>query len=271
MTSRPEQETRSAFSNASAPAVLVYQMGKVGSQTVYHSLKNAGIPNPVLHLHFLSEDLPGHIDTHVKSGVSVPYHLQLGVAVRQHLIENADVACKIISLVRDPIAFTVSDLFQNPYFASGEIVDTNGKINAEEARKFFEDELRRPETFDYVDQWFDREVKRVFGIDVYQYPFDSKRGFTAYKKKNVDLLVIRLEDLSAVGPHVIAKFLGMTSPLRLINANVRDKMAESHEYRRVLHEIRIDAVLCREIYDRRYTRHFYNREMIEAFIARWAG
>jgi hypothetical protein len=271
MMNSAEFEARQAFSNPRIPPILVYQMGKVGSQTVYHSLQNARIANPVLHLHFLSEDLPCHIGAHQNSGVQIPHHLYLGEAVRNILLNNANLRCKVISLVRDPIAFTLSDLFQNPYFASGDVMLENGSIDAEKARRYFEQELKKPETFEYVDDWFDRELKRVFDIDVYASPFPVNHGYATYKKQNVEVLVIRLEDLSTKGPYVIARFLGMGRPLQLVNTNVRERMGGSSEYLRVLQNVRIDASLCRDIYARRFVQHFYNGSMIEKFMDRWAG
>lgn len=271
MKNRSELEAKQAFSNTNIPPILVYQMGKVGSQTVYHSLINAMIPNPVMHLHFISEDLPDHIDTHEKAGISVPYHLFLGEAVRNILLKNPHSACKIISLVRDPIAFTVSDLFQNPYFASGDVMLGSGNIDPEKARIYLEGELKKPETFEYVDEWFDREIKRVFDIDVFEESFPVELGYAVYKKKNVEVLILRLEDLSDKGPYVISKFLGLDNPLKLTNSNVRNRTAGAGIYQRVLQEVRFDPSLCREIYTRRFVKHFYSNSMIERFISRWSG
>lgn len=271
MKDRSELEAKQAFSNTDIPPILVYQMGKVGSQTVYHSLISARIPNPVMHLHFISEDLPDHVDMHEKAGVPVPYHLFLGEAVRNILLKKPLSACKIISLVRDPIAFTVSDLFQNPYFASGDVRLENGNIDPEKARIYLEGELKKPETFEYVDEWFDREIKRVFDIDVFAGSFPLEHGYAVYKRKNVEVLILRLEDLSDKGPYVISKFLGLNHPLRLMNANVRNRTGGANIYQRVLQDVRFDPSLCREIYTRRFVKHFYSKSMIERFISRWTG
>ncbi len=37
------------------PPILIYTMGKVGSMTVYQSLKEAKLGNPVYHIHFLTD------------------------------------------------------------------------------------------------------------------------------------------------------------------------------------------------------------------------
>ena len=38
------------------PPIIVYQMGKVGSSTVYRSLVNSYLKNPVYQVHFLSDE-----------------------------------------------------------------------------------------------------------------------------------------------------------------------------------------------------------------------
>ncbi len=38
------------------PPILIYQMGKVGSNTVHKTLLASGIQNPVFHVHFLTKE-----------------------------------------------------------------------------------------------------------------------------------------------------------------------------------------------------------------------
>lgn len=263
------QEAKRAFIAANTPPVLIYQMGKVGSSTVYNSLIHAAIPNPVLHLHFLSEDIAKHKMTFKNAGIYPVYHLVLGEAVRKMLLEKPGFPCKIISLVRDPIAFVISDLFQNPYFSSDDVMSDNGAIDEAKATQYLDRELKKPKTFSYVDQWFDRELNRVFDIDVFAEPFPVDIGYCVYKKANVEVLVIRLEDLTQKGPKAIADFLNLEKHLVLEQRNVRNESRESSSYHRVLRRLRLNEVTCRTIYSSRFVKHFYNEEMISQAITKW--
>ena len=48
MRSKADQEATNAFRDTSTPPILVYQMGKVGSSTVFASLKEAGVRNSIV-------------------------------------------------------------------------------------------------------------------------------------------------------------------------------------------------------------------------------
>lgn len=264
--------TEYAFSKSQYPPIFVYQMGKVASTTVCTSLNQARVKNSVFHLHFLSDDLPRHIATHKNAGFRVvPYHLILGTAVRKALLKHRDTTCKIISLTRDPIAFVISNIFQNPKLVKADIENDFGEVSAEKVGDYLNRRLSVPDEFSYQDNWFDREIKKVFGIDVFEQPFASDVGYQTYVGDSAELLLIRLEDLSSKGGRAIAEFLGLSQPLELMQRNVRSSAKGSSEYEALLKNFHLDRRLCREIYSRKLVRHFYNDEMIEGFISKWTG
>lgn len=262
---------RRAFLDSTVPPILIYQMGKVGSTTIYDSLIDAGIPNAVLRVHFLSTDLPKHKEIIVKAGMNPPpYHIFLSEAVCKILSRNPHRPCKIVSLVRDPIARVISDVFENPYFASENIKKEKGDIDAEKAHKYIERKLSEPDTFKYLNEWFDRELKQVFDFDVFAEPFPVNVGHAVYRKANIEVLIIRLEDLSQKGPTAISQFLGLKKPLILKQSNVREKSKESETYKRVVNKIQLDSALCRRIYSTsRLADHFYGEQMVNQFLSKW--
>lgn len=259
-----------AFCPFRQPPILVYQMGKVASSTVCSSLKAAGLRNSVLHLHFLSEDLPDHIETHKRAGIHIiPYHLMLSRAVREILHGSENRLCKVITLIRDPIAFVVSDIFQNPKFARQNIEHANGTISVEKVSEYLHYKLSKPDALDYQDGWFDRELKRVFGIDVFASPFPKNIGFEVYKGKRVEVLLLRVEDLSTRGAEAMSQFLGIRRPVDLKQCNVRNDSKDSRQYESLLNSFSIDESLCRAIYSCRLATHFYSEEMINRFVSKW--
>lgn len=259
-----------AFSNEACPPILIYTMGKVGSSTVYKSLVEASILNPVLHLHFLSENLPRHLKLHKEAGVwPLPEHLYLGAAIRRVLLKHKDFPVKIISLVRDPLSFIISNLFENPSFAGESIISNTGLIDPQKATDYINERLSAPNAFGYVYNWFDKELKTVFGIDVFAHPFPVDKGYITLHHSNVDALVLRLEDLSDKGPQVITDFLGLPETLVLREDNVRADSNGKDPYLQVQRGVLLDKDACTELYSSKFVRHFYSDELINKFISRW--
>ncbi len=272
---KAERETKRGFSQLHVPPILIYQMGKVGSSTVYKTLKDAALPNSIFHLHFLSNVLIEAREHHIKGGIyPPPYHIYLGESIRKFIKRNTHCPCKIISLVRDPIAMVVSNVFQNPYFAKENLYTCDNTIDPEKVVKVLDQYLRKQfKTDSYVDsyiyKWFDRELKQVFDIDVFAKPFPRNVGYVSYKKDEVEALVIRLEDLSQKGPRAITEFMGLNNLLVLKQANIRNESKDAIPYRQVLKKIRLDLSLCKEIYSNRFVKHFYSEEMVQQFISKW--
>lgn len=269
---RARRDARLAFSDPNHPPILIYQMGKVGSTSVAESLRRLQLPNQVINIHFLSVDLGLHKRLHRKSGLfPFPYHLYMGTALRRQLLANPGFPVRIISLVRDPIAFKVSNLFQNPSFTKALIRDESGAIDPHKATRFIERGLVVPNAFSYMNDWFDREIKSVFGIDVLLNPFPAGLGYGSFSNGMARALVLQLESLNTVGAAAIATFLGLSSPVPIVRSNERLKSAESQIYNQVLNSLRIKSSVCEAIYSTPFPRHFYSPSALAGFAARWSS
>ena len=92
--------------------VLVYQMGKVASSSVYLSLEKT-TDFDVFHVHRLNpENIAKVREEHVQRGDSPPNEKK-GLYLYENLIRTRKTHTKIISLVREPIARNISAFFQN--------------------------------------------------------------------------------------------------------------------------------------------------------------
>ncbi|MBC2716526.1 MAG: hypothetical protein HF978_14570 [Desulfobacteraceae bacterium] len=178
---------------------------------------------------------------------------------------------KIISMVRDPIARQISDVFQNPEIMKIDIKNQNGLINKNRAMALIQENFSNLRTFDYIFKWFDREIKSVFGIDAFSKPFNRDSGWTIINGENAEVLVLRLENLSQIGPEVISDFLTLPNQISLVESNVRASTKDVLSYNYVKNNIRIDRSICREIYASRFCSHFYGDKEINKFMKRWAG
>jgi hypothetical protein len=250
-------------------------MAKVGSATVVRSLQRADPEQVVLHVHFLSpEMLSGTRSLHVRSKgyFGPPYDWHLGRALGER-IENLDGSrpVQVVTLVRDPIAREVSGLFQNPEFAAAELRNRHGRYDVKRTIEFLENTLCAADACDYVHNWFDRELRATFGIDVFAVPFPKERGWTLLCNERARVLVLRMEDLDRTLGPALAEFLGLDEEPKTATDNVRSERPEGSDYRDVVAGLRLPQRVCERIYSHRFSRHFYSDEMLAEFSQRWSA
>ncbi len=256
------------------PPIIIYQMGKVGSSSVYRSLHQAGLPNPIYHVHFLDQDNIRDIiqQYYRKSNVLRPKHLFVGMALGKKLLKVKKRRLKVITLVRDPIARAVSDLFENANLFSDNLMDAEGRYQENAIKQYLEDLFADfEERTDYTATWFDREIHKVLKINVYTNSFDHQTGFAYIRKDNVELLILKMELLSSTFGPAMRLFLNTTENVPLLNTNVGNSKSYASQYQQMKQSLIIPEDTCRKIYATRYTRHFYNEAAVQAFVEKWSG
>ncbi|SFH35442.1 putative capsular polysaccharide synthesis family protein [Modicisalibacter xianhensis] len=194
--------------------VYIYQMGKVGSSSL-----EASIPNSV-HMHTLYGNSPCCVgEKQRNAGIKRQFVTKTKFLLRRFFIKwKKDV--KIITVVREPKARNVSMFFQE---LSYWVVDYINKYNPD--MRYVDDDFLLEvfeKTFDhdYYDKWFDREIKRLTGIDVYKKGFDHKKGFNIYKNGRYELMVIRMEDIEK-NKNEIEGFINIEFELENVNDGSR--------------------------------------------------
>lgn len=251
--------------------ILAYQMGKVGSSSIVHSLREAGIRSPVFHIHSLS---PRALDSFRESLIHplflpVPRNLLLSQCVLER-IETFGIQgnrWKIVSLTRDPIATVLSSFFQvgRLHFQNFSRRAERGEISMEELSRVFFHEYHK---HDWALEWFDREILQVFDIDVFDRPFVSSAGYGIWRTEHVDLLVIRLESLDECGAAAFSDFLGIED-FRLVKANDSLDKPYTATYEQFKNTVRFPMDYLEQCYSHRYSTHFYTEEERSAFRRRW--
>ena len=249
-------------------AIIVYQMGKVGSTTVYFSLKNTLLFTPVFHVHFLAPNALKEQEKAYQAVGKTPNqvrHLRHGNFLRQKLDESVAINWKIITLVRDPIPREISTFFQKKEQNFPQGIDTADIIAIlEKQLTSFE------ESTDFACTWFEREIKSNFNINVYDFGFDQQKGYQIIREKEREILIIRLEDLNNCFQAALGEFLAINQPINKASENIATKKPYREQYLEVLDQIKIPRTVCELIYSSKYARHFYSKEMLDTFIERWA-
>jgi hypothetical protein len=225
--------------------VLVYQMGKVASSSVTQSLRRyySGV---VLQAHYFN---PNHKDWKVRR---LYRWVMAGV-----------MPLNVISLTRDPIGRNVSAFFQNFEKHTG-VPYHKANYSLEELKAIFLEKFptRRP------GQWFDRNIKENFGIDVYVNSF-PKCGYATYDLKNIRLLVMRSELNDNEKVYVIRDFLNLNE-FQLVNRNISAQKEYASAYEDFKRKVKLPLDYIDEICESKYFNHFYEQDLINVVRKKWS-
>lgn len=257
-------------------AIIIYQMGKVGSTTIHQSLEKAGLSLPIYKVHFLSDEGIKHGEEFHQKTLKKPWestpHIETSHFLRQKIQSDEPIQWKIITLVREPISREISEFFQYLPSLYPELLDEDGNLEKSRALKVLQTKLMfyKPES-NYTCRWFDVEIKGSFGVDVYAYPFNTQKGYTIISDRNIDLLILRLEDLDQTFSQAITEFLGLQTPIQMVKSNIRTEQERGSLYRQVEQDFTIRSSICRKIYGSKYATHFYSETDRERLIQKWSG
>ncbi|MEO8926166.1 MAG: putative capsular polysaccharide synthesis family protein [Caulobacteraceae bacterium] len=283
--------------------ILVYQMGKVASQSWCQAIWNldpAG--EPPAHLHHLAPaprarvarilDLPAPYQT-IANRVMPRHQQRNGAAILAQIeaCRGRGETIRVVTGIRDPLPRSISSLlFLADFYdhTSRPLSARNGATPA-----YMSDALREiwasvftdaePEcSFEWVARdgiglyrtWFADELETVFGVDVFSVPFPAGGGAQRLNTPGVEVLVYRVEDMAATSPAhgellaAASAFLG--APVTVFPETNTVAARRSHplsDYLRA--NFRLPADLIETIYDDPTIRHFYSPGEIAAFKARW--
>jgi Putative capsular polysaccharide synthesis protein len=252
-------------------------MGKVGSQSVHSSLTRLGLPSPIFHIHSLvrgvirgeEEKLRRHWGP-ARAGDAV--HVWQSQHVRRRLPAlGQGERWRVVTLTRDPVARNVSHFFQIGQaqhllgLSRGETVPPIADDELEPLRDFF---LERFEGHDAPLTWFDHELKAVLGFDVYAMPFSASKGYAIYESDQVDVLVLRIEDLRARAEQAFREFFAFER-FELIDTNIAEEKTYADLYRRFAKTVDLPDSYLSRMYNSKYAQHFYTEGELAAFKRSW--
>lgn len=253
--------------------IAVYQMGKVGSETILHSLKALKLDNPIYHIHVLCTENLKRSTHHLKSQ-NLPLTLQLkhGQTLQAYLNESETPELKVITAVREPISQFVSAIFQNIEAHFPHLIDVDGNWKEEEITQYLYNRLinynlKAPSQ---NCNWFDAEFQPALNIDIYEYDFKPQLGYLMLNQNQLDVLVLKLE-MSQIWGEVLGKFLDRASPIKLVQRNFADNKKYKQAYKQVISQLRLPSSVLKTIYSSKYCQYFYTPEEIDRFIERWSA
>jgi hypothetical protein len=255
--------------------IIIYQMGKVGSMTVYSSvlvaLRKNKLRVPVHHAHNLNNldiverDVLSH--TERPNPAATLGNIKEGKKLLKKIVKNPGQRWNLISLVRDPVAQNVGAFFHNmhEFFPNWRKDFDNGILTIANLQEYFIKKYSHKAS----TVWFEQQMEPVWGINVYATPFPREVGYKIYHGPKADLLLIRLEDLDRIGTKALKKFLGIHG-IKIIKKNVADEK----DYRDIYMEFKkrpFPISFIDDMYNSKFMVHFYSRDECNVFRRYWSG
>ncbi len=263
--------------------LLVYQMGKVGSKSVAKSLHADALRRPIHHVHFLAEQRVKELERERRPLFRTPDEKKLKRIweyqyLRRRLAKRKSTdRWKIVTLVRDPVARNLSTFFEEIRVVERHS-DKVWKIHSDRYGFDATVDLDNPENLFELFwrhcqhnrplEYFDTEFKPLFDIDVLASPFPMDRGFQIYPGRGVDILLIRLENLSSCASVAFKEFLDLND-FELSDTNLAKDKEYAQLYSQFKQAIPIPTSYLDKLYESRFSQHLYSAAEIAQFRQKW--
>ena len=170
---------------------------------------------------------------------------------------------KVITLVREPISRNISAFFENFTTFTGVAYEDSGFTTDEIIDIFI-----REYDHSVPLSWFDVELKKTLGIDIYEHPFPFEAGYATIANGALDLLQIKAETDDPTKERAIAEFLGVDG-FKLIMRNVGEQKDYASTYSDFLSRVHLPQSYIDIMCGSDFTRHFYSNIEIETVRSRW--
>ena len=226
-----------------SPPVFIYQMGKVASSSIHHSLKKQ-YSGAVAHAHHIGPD-------NWASELFYEWYKQ------GHQI-------KIISPVRDPIAFNISSFFQNFENITGHPF-SQSKHTTDELIELF----LQKDNHDFPLDWFDNNIKKHFNIDVYSGTF-PEQGSQTYQSGNASVLVFRIDITDEAKEKAIQDFLSLPN-FSLHNRNISSQKIYREDYRNFKNRLKLPTTYLKKMQESKFFNHFFPGKDGTKILSKWAS
>ncbi|WP_028873271.1 putative capsular polysaccharide synthesis family protein [Psychroserpens burtonensis] len=237
--------------------ILVYTMSKVGSSSVYYSLKQKFPYKEIHHVHFL-----GDTWLHKFKNDHTIFKNNLKTADKLFALFNKKRwNVKIITLTRDPIARDISGIFQAWQHVFD--VDDITEVTPEQILGYL-----NSNDFLYAANWFETDFLEFTGLNVFNSKFDKDKGYQTYSSNNTPILVMQLEQLNAVYNEAMNVFIG-TDEYVLHKENITSSRASGLLNKKIKTLFHLPLTKVETIYNSQYINTFYNPTQIENFKDRW--
>ena len=240
--------------------IIVYQMGKVGSSSIYKSLKSNGYN--VIHAHHFGDH---DIFSFYKNTDYFSYFYPRGERIRHFISSKVKLyllkknkKVKIITCVRDLEKVLISRYMQDLHlrfvsYHKKQITYKDLKVLTDEVINNIESDIN----LDYFVNWFDVELKNNFGVDVYGIEYDANSGVGISFETQKPLLVFNMSKVDAdVLASSLSHFIDSNCQIEITNSNVSSNKWYSEIQRIVRNDYRISESYKKRIEESKLCKFF---------------
>ena len=265
----------SGFDIVRKPIVLIHQMGKVGSLSIYHSLQAAQSHQfDIYHTHFLNpryalasdtqrRDTGWQIYKQSQNKNWLPIDYYDITRIHNQLLVKSQHPLNIITMVRDPISRNISAYFQNLHWIWG-IPDAHQQKSLHELAQGFWAQANH----DFPIDWLDQEIGNVVGLDVYAHPFPHDVGVQHLRTGVHNVLIMHMRASDQIKEHAVQQFLGIEH-FRMTRSHVSQNKPYGSVYKKFLSEVEMPEWYVYKMLNSRFARHFFSEDERQKRIAYW--
>ena len=247
--------------------IVVYSAPKTASTAVAAALdRTPGIETVKVHFlqpeHFWAGPLQPKV---ARDGLL--RHRAIEQRPSRRLLLDGDRPLRIVSMVRDPIAFNLSNYtyfgrayWMRTFWRSAPWVPTQ-RLIAHFLATFPHESASR---------WWTHEFARTTGIDPLAEGFDAARGWQRYRRGRFDCLVLRA-DIADAGKHAALAEWSGTDIAAIERENPNNAQSAPGVYARMKAAIGGQPDYIARMLDLPATRAFFTPAQREAIRARWEG
>lgn len=197
-------------------------------------------------------------------------------ALNKEFLLSLNKKIKITTAVRDPLSICISGLYEGfalPYF-------TNVIFSYNLTEKpLFEDCGDVQKIFDERTNYNDNAKNPISGFmenfsqyvtDLSKYEFDKDKGYTIVKEGNLEIFVYQLEKMNDIVKEM-SDWIGETPFDEWTISNDASSKWIADSYKQAQKELKFSKEFFDRCYNNSWVEHFYSKEDIEKFKARWIG
>ena len=238
-------------------------MGKTASASVYLSLKKT-TDYDVFHVHRLNPENIKKVKDECLQRCEIPPNEELGLYLYKNLIRKRETSTKIITLVREPIARNISAYFQNMEFSEAE-KNAQNDLEIEKLTSGFIQKY----SHDVPLNWFDVELKKTTGIDIYKYDFPKQQGYQIIDSPPYHVLILRHDLDDRLKEKCITTFLDIDT-FKLSRSNEASSKEYAEIYRKFISSVKLRDKYIKHMLSSRYAQHFFSTKEIRDISNKWS-
>lgn len=259
-------------------------MGKVGSTSLYESLKVHVSLFEIIHVHTLNKEYLKQREQFIKEKIyrdkQYPRHVYSHLLWKpmwvNQILKRVKKPLHLITVIREPISRNISLFFQWM-----ELEETETSYFFKSRNEKYPFQLYTPKddltelykifihmfTAQSHTDWLQEELRYVFQIDLLKLPFDKSKNYSIYEDSEQRVLVLKLEKISQTFDEAMEAFLHVKIPL--LRANEASGKNIKGVYGSFKKELTLPKEYIASLYDSQYVKHFYTSDEIENFKSQW--